>query len=238
MSEWSARRRFPRYAIHLLCQYEVPARAGHGCDTGWTLELSEGGACLELGEQLQPQTSLRLRLQSDRGPIEVEAQVIWAGQPGLPGGILHGVAFTQIATNHLEILREVLRAPRINRRTEVRLPLDLHVTCHHHGQDRPVLYGRTGDISREGLLLLLPEVLPPGTALRVTLHAPSEPLTIEGKIIWTEPLELWTRGEPIAHGFQFTSYGWSIPLGLAILIENPTEGLHRPPSSEGEPPSE
>ena len=238
MSEWSARRRFPRYAIHLLCQYEVPARAGHGCEVGWTLELSEGGACIELREQLPPQTSLRLRLQSDRGTIEAVAQVIWAGQPGLPGGILHGVAFTQIATNQLEALRDLLRAPQTNRRTEVRLPLDLHVTCHHQGQDGPVLHGRTGDISRDGLMLLLPEVLPPGTVLRVTLHAPSEPLTIEGKIIWTEPLELWTRGELIAHGFQITSYGWSIPEGLVLLLENPTEGLRRLPSSEGGPPSE
>ncbi len=237
MPEWSVQRRFPRYAMHLLCRYEVPARRGHGWEAGWTLELSEGGACLELGERLQPQTPLQLRLQTDRGAIEVEAQVIWASQPGLPGGILHGVAFTQIAPNHLQDLCDLLHGPKTDRRAEVRIPLNLRVTCHHPDQVGLVIHGWTGDISRDGLLLLLPEVLPPSTVLRVTLHAPSEPLTIEGKIVWTEPLELWTRGEPIAHGFQFTSPGWFIPLGLVLLLENPAEGLRRPSSLKEEPPS-
>lgn len=236
MPEWSISRRFPRYAVHLLCLYEVTPRAGGECEAGWIMELSEGGACLELGERLQPETPLRLRLRTDRGTIEADARVIWAGQPDLPGGVLHGVAFTQISQNHLQALRDLLRAPESDRRGEVRLPLNLPVTCQRHDQAGPPLHGQTGDISRDGLLLLLPDVLPPGTELEVTLHTPSQQLRIEGKIVWTEPLELWTRGEAIAHGFQLTSHGWSIPLGLVLLLENPVEGLHRLPSPEGELP--
>jgi hypothetical protein len=233
MADWSVQRRFPRYVVHVLCLYQVAARMDpHGYQAGWTLELSEGGGCLELGEQLQPQTPLQLRLQADTGAIEVEAQVIWAGQPGLPGGILHGVAFTRVPSHYLQSLRDLLRAPTSDRRAEIRLPLNLPVTCQQQGQAGPVLHGQTGDISRDGLLLLLPEVLSPGTALEVTLHTPSEPLTMKGKIVWTEPLELWTRGEPVAHGFQLTSRGWSIPLVRALFLENPAAGLDRLPSPD------
>ena len=231
MPEWSIQRRFPRYVVHLLCLYQVATRPGHAYQAGWTLELSEGGACLELGEQLHPSTPLHLRLQADTETIDIEAQIIWAGQPGLPGGILHGVVFTRVTPRHLETLRDLLRVPRSDRRGEIRLPLTLPVTCHYHSQNGTVIRGRTGDISRDGLLLLLPEVLAPGTALEITLHTAKEPLTIQGKIIWTEPLELWTRGEPIAHGFQLSSSGWSIPLVRALFLQNPGGISHQPPSS-------
>jgi hypothetical protein len=69
---------------------------------------------VELSARLRPQTLLWLRLQTDRGPIEVEAQVAWiGGRPPAGGGILQGLAFRQIAPDQLRTLRDLLRLPRL-----------------------------------------------------------------------------------------------------------------------------
>jgi hypothetical protein len=204
--------------VHLSLLYEVTRLADTGVGVGWTLELSEGGTCVELAERLPPQTPLRLHLQTEGGPIDVEGRVVWAGKPDLPGGICHGVAFIQIAPEHLTALRKILRSPGPQRRCGLRLRLDLAVTCHRNGQAGPPLQGRTGDISREGLLLHLPELLTPGTTLMVTLHTPTEPLTMGGQIVWVEPPGVRTPGQPIAHGFHVTSHSRSSERALAPLL--------------------
>jgi len=219
MREWEAKRRFPRYLVHLSLLYEVTPPADSGVGVGWTLELSEGGACLELAERLPPQTTFRLHLQTKGGPIDVDGRVVWAGEPDLPGGICHGVAFTRIAPDHLVVLRNLLRRPGPERRCGFRLQMEFAVTCHRNGQAGPPLQGRTGDISREGLLLHLPELLTPGTSLVVTLHTPTEPLTMAGQIAWVEPPGVRTPGRPIAHGFHATSLGRSRTRALAALFE-------------------
>jgi hypothetical protein len=204
MPEWARQRRFPRYMVNLSLLYEVAPPADTGVGVGWTLELSEGGACIELAERLPPPTPLRLHLQGEGGVIDVEGRVVWAGEPDLPGGICHGVAFTQIAPDRLPALRTLLHCPGPERRGGLRLHLDLAVTYRRTGPASAPLLGRTGDVSRGGLLLHLPEVLTPGTALAVTLHTPTEPLTMEGRIVWVEPPGVRTPGHLIAHGFHAT----------------------------------
>lgn len=218
MPEWARQRRFPRYTVNLSLLYEVAPPADTGVGVGWTLELSEGGACVELAERLLPQTPLRLHLQGEGGVIDVEGRVVWAGEPDLPGGICHGVAFTQIAPDHLPGLRTLLHCPGPERRGGLRLHLDLAVTCRRTGQASPPLLGRTGDVSREGLLLHLPEVLTPGTALAVILHTPTEPLTMEGRIVWVEPAGVRTPGHLIAHGFRVTRRSRSGARALTSLV--------------------
>lgn len=77
MPETLDRRQFARYRIQLpllhKAGYPAPARVG----VGWTGNLGVGGACVELAERLQALTPLRLRLQTDQGAIDVEAQVVW-----------------------------------------------------------------------------------------------------------------------------------------------------------------
>ena len=218
MSEWAAQRRFPRYMVHLSLLYEITLPANNGVRVGCTLEMSEGGTCIELAERLAPQTCLRIHLQTQSGPIDVEGRVVWAGAPDLPGGICHGVAFTQIAPAHLPVLRTLLCCPGPERRGGLRFQLDLPVTCHRNGRAGPPLHGRTGDISREGLLLHLPEVLTPGTALVVTLHTPTEPLTMGGQIVWADPPGVRTPGQLIAHGFLVTSRSHASAQALAPLL--------------------
>jgi hypothetical protein len=219
MPDPSLRRQFQRYLIQLpiLHKAEVPGSTRAG--VGWTRNMSEGGACVELGERLRPPMSLRLLLRTDRGSVEVEGQVVWAGEPGLVGGgILHGVAFTQIAPDQLQALRDLLLSRGQVRHDGVRLPLELSVTCQPRTQAGPPLQGLTGDISRGGLLLLLPQVLPPGSILDITLHTPNGPLTLEGAVAWVESPGGRALGPPFRHGLHFTALGWSTSLSLGLLL--------------------
>jgi hypothetical protein len=140
------------------------------------------------------------------------------------------VVFTHLDPDQLQALRDLLSFPGPARHFRVRLQLDLPITCRANGRGGLPLQGRTVDISREGLLLLLPEALAPGTELELTLHTPVEPLRMPGKIIWVEPPEDATPGEPVAHGMRFTSLRWCSPLILASLLAKPLRV--RPPRSK------
>ena len=186
---------------------------------GWTRDLSEGGACVELAEAVSARIPLRLLLRTDRGGIELEAQVVWAGGAGRSGGgILHGVVFTRLLPDQLQALRELIRSKRQVRNAGVRVSLEISVTCTPTGSRRPPLQGLTGDVSHGGLLLLLPEVVPPGATMTVTLHTPKGPITVEGAVVWVEPPGGRAVGPPFRHGFKFTTLRWSTSLSLGLFL--------------------
>ncbi len=219
MPEEQSRRRFPRFAVHLPFLYTTPPAAPAAVGAGWTRSLSDGGATVELSERLRLQAPLGLRLQTDRGTIEAEAQVVWSGgRAPDTGGVIHGLTFTQMAPDQLLILHSLFRPLSMMRYTGIRLPLDLPVTCRPENPAGPPIQGRTANVNRGGLLLRLPRLLPPGTRLEATLHAPAGPLSVEGAIVWVEPHEMWTPGESIGHGLRFTSIDWSTLHSLGLLL--------------------
>jgi hypothetical protein len=215
----SERRQFRRYPIQLPLLHTVRAASGAGTGVGWTHHLSEGGADVELPNPLPTDLPLRVRLRTDRGPIEAEAVVVWTKERLVPGGgTPHGVAFTHIALDQLKALRGLLISTGLFRPAGVRLPFELAVTCQLKGQSGPPFPAQTRDISRGGALLRLPQVVPPGTTLELTLHTRGESLTAEGSIIWVAPPEGRTPGEPILHGLRFTPLGWSGLVALASAL--------------------
>lgn len=220
MAVWAVQRRFTRFAIVLPVRHRLKGPGPSRTGVGWTRDLSGGGACVQLAEQLSPQVPLNLRLQTDRGAIELEGEVVWAGDPPkVGGGILHGVAFTHIMPEQLQTLRElIISKGKVRNAGGVRLPLEVSATCHRKGRPGPPVQGRTGNMSKGGLLLFLPQSYPPGTALEVTLHSPSGPLTAEGVVVWNKPSVGRTLGEPTPHGLRFTALGWSRALALGLLL--------------------
>jgi hypothetical protein len=222
MPEPLARRRFPRFEVHVPFVYSarVPASAVTGA--GWTRSLSEGGATVELSQRLRPPTAVQLRLRAEEGIVEADAEVIWSAGRVPAGGLVHGLSFTRIAPGHVKVLRKVFRPLSIMRHAGVRLPLDVPITCQPKNPGGPQILGRTGNVNRGGLFLRLPRLLPPGTALEVTLHTPKEPLTVEGAIVWVEPPEIWKPGESIGHGFRFHAPGWSALASLCLLLVGPS----------------
>ncbi len=227
MPEPSERRQFHRYPIHVpfLHKSENPGSTSTG--VGWTRDLSEGGACVELDRRLSAPTPLQVRLQTDRGAIDVEVQVIWEletreGEAGpAKGGVLHGVAFSRLTPDQLQAVRELLQSQGQERRAGVRLPLDLAVTCQPKDPGGPQVQGRTEDMSRGGLLLRLSQDVPPGTVLELTLHPAGGRVKAEGEVVWVDPPEKRTPGEPVRHGLRFTALGWSAMMSLGLLLMEP-----------------
>jgi c-di-GMP-binding flagellar brake protein YcgR len=219
MPEWSAQRRHPRYPIKLPILFKVTDPQAPQAGVGWTRDLSEGGACLELGVHLEPSTALRLLLRTETRSLELDAEVVWAGQPASEGqAVLHGVAFTDLNAEKQQALRDLF-LPRTRAEGEgVRIPLELPVSCRPKGMKEPVLQGCTGDISRGGLLLLLPEVIPPGFALEISLHTARGEIATEGVIVWVGSKDEQTAGGFVRHGFQFTGISWPDQMTLGLLL--------------------
>jgi len=82
--------------------------------------------------------------------------------------------------------------------------------------------GWTRDVSRGGLLLRLPQVLPPGTALELTLPTPTGPLPVAGTVVWVAPPEARTPDLPIRHGLRFTALDWATALSLGRVLAEAT----------------
>jgi hypothetical protein len=219
MSNGSSQRQSPRYPVQLPLLYQPTGPVQVRVGVGWTVNLSERGTCVELNERLEPRTPLRVRFRTDRGPIEVEAVVLWVGKPRPDGGgIFHGLGYSHIAPDQQQALRDLLLPFQFVPHAGVRLPLAVPVTCLRKDEVGAPVQGSTGDVSRAGALLLLPQAFPPRAPLIITLHSPSGPITVEGVILWVEPPERQTPGEPIRHGLRFTSLTWSVSLALGLLL--------------------
>jgi len=228
MPEPAERRQFRRYPIQLPLVHTSKNPDAPATGIGWTRDLSEGGACVELDRRLSAPTPLQVRLQTDRGAIDVEVQVVWelesqegdAG-PG-KGGVLHGVAFSRLAPEQLQAVRDLIQSQRRERRASVRLPLELAVTCQPKGPAGPsVVRGHTEDMSRGGLLLRLSQDVPPGTVLDLTLHPAGGPIKAQGEVVWVDPPEKRAPGEPVRHGLRFTGLGFSAMMSLGLLLTEP-----------------
>ncbi len=243
MTILSPQRRFTRYPVQLPLLYNPKDVAATRVGPGWTRELSPGGACLELGERLQRQGILHVRLRTANGPIETEARVIWTGEPtSTAGGIPHGVVFPQLSPEDAQLLHSQLPPVFQGTHPRVRLPVDLGVSCRPKRSHREPLQGRVGNMSRGGMLLYFEEAVGPGTEVEATLQLATGPIRIDGRIIWADlpgspqPIFpppayaiggeiVWidlparsTPDQPILHGVQFTSLDWSVSLQLGHFL--------------------
>lgn len=217
MSSASADQRSTRYTIVVPLLYTARTSVRQRDEVGWTRNLSENGACLLLPERLPLKLSLHLRLQTDGAPFGAEGQVVWAGKPGFDL-VRHGIDFTRISPDNRLALRDLLRSNGHVRPAGVRLAVALLATCRCRGQARPPIQGWIADISRGGLSLRLPQALPPGTDVVVTLRSPAGPLTLVGTVVWVESSRRRTSKESIRHGLQFTLLDTAVELALARLL--------------------
>jgi len=193
------RRRFPRYAIQVPFLYrrvdqEKPAQAG----IGWTRDLSEGGACLELQAELPVGCRLGLVIFATPETIEAETQVVWIRGVGQETFHL-GVEFLHLTPTHFESLLKALPQEKSLRKQAIRLPITLPVYC--QAADTPPLEGWTGDISRTGVMVILPQELPYNTQVEITLQAAQGQLRLSGQVRWVNASR--DGSGPIRHGIEF-----------------------------------
>lgn len=229
MPDWSTQRRYPRHPLALSILYKArgpaPAKAG----VGWTRNVSDGGACLELAESLPFASPLSVILQTDQGGLGVEGKVVWVGGTAAGGGgFLHGVAFQDVTPEQLRALWKLVAKKGQARQAAVRVPVKLAVLCRPKGETAPPFQGETGDVSREGLLAYLPQVLPSMTPVEITLPTRRDPLTVEARVVWVEPPEARLPGQPVRHGLRFTNLSWAHELTLGLLLAELPGGNAQP----------
>jgi len=212
------RRRHRRYTLELpvRCRVEEPAGGPSQNLPGHTLNLSEGGLALVLPTSLARGTEVTLLLDLPEGPAVVEATVVWVGPAAEEeGGGRHGLRIREMAPTHEARWRQFLvrMASQAYSRRHGRLGVRLQIQCAVVGRPPRELRGRTVDLSPGGLQLLLPEAVPVGTRLHLSLQVPMGPRALEGEVVWCVPAE----GGEHRVGVQFPqrSWGWSFLLDLA-----------------------
>jgi c-di-GMP-binding flagellar brake protein YcgR len=218
----SPRRQYPRYPIQIpfVCTAKTPQRTR--TTIGWTRNLGEGGACIELSEVLPPDTPVWIRMRSDQGTVEMGGKVVWSENGKARGeSSIHGLSFTESSPAQQQALEGLIRSRGVIRPSRVRLPFEVPVTCRAVNGPAVPLPGWTRDVSRGGLMLRLPRELSPGTELRVTLHTDPQPISVDGVIAWVAPPEGRTPGGPVRHGFRFTRPHWSAAAALGRLLADP-----------------
>ena len=217
-------RRVERHAVQFPIRC-VPANTELApSHAGWTCNLSEAGAALELNERFPVATRLQVWLFTERSSLIVEGQVVWEAPASKEtGGVLHGVAFTSLAAEQVEGLRRLAPPEREKRRAGPRLVLQHPITCQLQGGHAETVTGETENVSRGGLLLRLALALPSGSPIAFSLSSPQGAITGAGEIHWVDPPRENAPGRPIRHGIRFTAMGWAHAWALALLVTDPHE---------------
>ena len=202
MPEQPLGERFSRYAMTLPLIYRLAGAPHQKSRAGWTRDLSERGAWLELPELLPQETRLEIRVRAPESTVEVGARVVWLRNgPAGDGVFLHGVAFTGVTPAQSHALRDLFA--RQKQRATARAYLALSVRCWRKGERGDPVVGQTRDLSRGGTSLRLVEPMPPGTPLDMTFPTALGPVTLEGVIVWAESEEPRPRGALYRHGVRF-----------------------------------
>lgn len=212
------RRRHRRYRLELpvRCRLVEPAGAPQPNLPGHTLDISEEGLAIVLPTLLAPGTDVTVLLDLPGGPVVAEATVVWAGPSadGQEGGY-HGLKILEIAATHESHWQQFLArlASLAYSRRHGRLEIGLRVQCAVPTRPRRELEGRTVDLSLGGVQLRLPEAIPVGTRLQLSLQVPMGPHALEGEVVWCAP----AGGGEHGVGVQFLqqSWDWSFLLDLA-----------------------
>lgn len=222
-------RQSSRYLIVLPVFYTPKGAAAAKPGTGRTCSLSEGGACLELVEAIVPATPMDLALQTEQGRLQLGAEVVWVGMPGVAaGGILHGVTFTEVTADQRQALRALLRDQARARWRAVRVPARLLVRCRLLGARGGPWHCWVDDLSREGCALRLPERLTAGVAVEIGLATPHGEFTAEATVTWVEPPERIPSEKLIRHGLRFTAPAWVRELVFGLALEEVPTGDEPP----------
>ena len=227
------RRKHLRHPLVLSIVYQRADSGETERGVGWTRNLSEGGACLELPDPLPEATPLRVALQTDQGSLWMDAEVIWAGRAEEAAeGVPHGIAFVQVTAEQAQALGALVDRLGQLKDVAVRVPLRRAVACQLAGTPEPPLRGLTGDVSRRGLSVSLPQRLPEASDVEVTLPTPEGQITVRAKVTWVDAKE-GNPGERVRHGLEFTRLEWTDELTLGLLLAEGAEDPLIPPGGGG-----
>ncbi len=212
------RRQYRRYALELPVRCRLGDPAGESSQNllGHTLNMSEEGLALVLPVPLAPGAEVTVLLDLPEGPAVAEGTVVWGGPAGHgEEGRRHGVRIRNMSPTHEVRWRQFLvrMASQTYSRRHGRLGIRLQIQCAVLSRPPRELAGRTMDLSPGGVQLVLPEAVPVGTRLNLSLQVPMGPRALEGEVVWCAPAE---RGEHrMGVRFPEDAWGWSFLVELA-----------------------
>ena len=205
-----------RCAIDLPFRYRQSTEAAYRPGVGWTRDLSGRGAWVELPERVAPPTLLEVSLHVPGEPLRLAAQVVWGCPEPQERSRLHGLCFTHVTPAQRQRLGVLLAHQKT--RGVGRLYCAMAATCRSKAAAGPPLPCETRDLSYGGVALRLPEAVPPGTHLQVTIPTPFGAVTADAQVVWAEPPDARPRGAPCRHGLRFLRLEPSSQLPLKLLI--------------------
>ena len=217
VSDPPQQRRRSRYPVQIPMVYwkeADPQQRG----AGWTHNLCDHGVGVELDVGLRPWLPLGLRLATTSGPLELRARVIWIGGLQLGGGTLHGLEFRQVRAPERAFLQEYVQLLQGQVRVGLRFPLTLPARCQPKSPPGPSFDGHTGNISRGGAMLALPQAVPVGSVLGVRISTAAGAAEVDGVIVWVDPPPKRAPGAPIRHGMEYVLLDWPTALLLAQVL--------------------
>ena len=210
-------RRLPRHPVQIPMVYWKEADP-QLLGAGWTHNLCEHGVGVELDVRLRPWLPIGLRLATIYRPLELRARVTWIGGLQLGGGTLHGLEFRQVRAPERAFLQEYVTLLQGQARAGVRFPVTLPARCQPKSPPGPSFDGHTGNISRGGALLYLPQAVPVGSVLGVTIRTAAGAADVDGVIVWVEPPNKRAPGAQIRHGMEYDLLDWPTALVLARVL--------------------
>lgn len=209
-----------RFAIRVPVVYTRLDQEGPGqTGVGWTEDLGERGTCLKLSTALHLGWRLGLVIFTEPDVVEAEANVIWVRAGGQRKFCYHGVEFIHITPAYYEALMKALPPKKsVQRRAFRRFPLKLPVFCQVARVNTPQLEGQIGDISRAGVMILLPQQVPPRTRVDITFCHPRAE-QVRGKVRWVASSK--DASGMFRHGIEFVRGPLSVQVFLSLFSGDP-----------------
>jgi hypothetical protein len=142
---------------------------------------------LEAEEYLPPGTSLSLLLiRAKRGSVECQGEVVWAEDPPPRPTLRHGIRITRMDPEQQQTWECFLReAARELGRRPLRYDVEIPVTCCRRGNGEKWA-GHALNVSRRGLLVLLPTRVPEETIISLHVQTPTQSLTADARVVRVE----------------------------------------------------
>lgn len=195
--EQTQTRQYPRFRLRLPVLCESPAVPGYRT-FGLTKNVSQGGLLLEVPRPLAAGTWVSLLLIAGNQSARAEAVVVWLAE-NTPGRM--GLQFTEWAgTDSLIWGRLLAFQAGPTPRASLRISIDLEVTCRMPPDT--CLPGRAQNLSDTGMMIVLPQTVPPQTRLSVAVPPwlILSPVEAEMEVIWTRDAP---HGDGAIHGLYF-----------------------------------
>jgi hypothetical protein len=109
MPEMPEKRHLSRQAVRLPFLYRLKTPIAVTAGAGWTHNISEEGACLELPDRMEESSAFQILFQTDHGSLSLGVEVIWAAKiREREGGIIHGVDFPGLSDEKRQALRDFI----------------------------------------------------------------------------------------------------------------------------------